>query len=275
MLVATAAVVVIVLALASGGGSPEPTTPTTPTTPTVPPAQGVSESEVRSVLSRYEDAFGAEDLNALDALFAPGFERQNDGEPAQSRSDALAEYADQFDQLSNATYRLTGVSITTDSDSARATASYSIDSDSGTVTGSIAFDMARSGGDLQITRIVANPDQAPTPSDPGQDPGGPGQPREPGGSGQYSQTVVIKAWYSTWSYSTYIHFKAVDEESGTTVAEASGSDSIDLEEESGAAARTPERERLVAQLQRKLEADGWTAIGTLDGGEWYQLRFGR
>lgn len=84
-----------------------------------------------------------------------------------------------------------------------------------------------------------------------------------------SQTCVIKAWYS----GSYIHFKCVDESTGTTVDEALGSDSIDFSQETGSARRTARREELVNTLRRQLESKGWRQIGTLSGGEWYQLRF--
>ncbi len=93
-----------------------------------------------------------------------------------------------------------------------------------------------------------------------------------------SQTCRIKAWYSGTGFSAdhgYIHFKCVDEQTGKTVAEALGSDSIDFRQESQTTMRTARREELVAKLRSQLESDGWRQIGTVSGGEWYQLRFGR
>ena len=58
------------------------------------------------------------------------------------------------------------------------------------------------------------------------------------------------------------------------MAEALGSDNIDLQAESQVATQNAKRMELVQQLKTKLEGLGWQPIGKLPGGEWYQLRFG-
>lgn len=94
-----------------------------------------------------------------------------------------------------------------------------------------------------------------------------------------SQTCAIKAWYSTIDIgmvaSQYIHFKCVDEATGTTVAEAPGSDNIDTSQEAQGPVKNSAREALVNTLQRSLEADGWKLIGPAPEGLWYELRFSR
>ena len=94
------------------------------------------------------------------------------------------------------------------------------------------------------------------------------------GARQYARTASIGTWYTTWSGS-YIHFKAVDEDSHKTVMEQPGSDGIDLGDEQAAVQRTPERVRLVNALRSRMTAAGWDEIGTVAGGEWYEYRFGR
>ena len=91
-----------------------------------------------------------------------------------------------------------------------------------------------------------------------------------------SRTCRVKAWYSGAGFSAnygYIHFKCVDEQTGQTVEEALGSDNFDFRREAQAASQTAKRQQLVNQLRDKLESQGWREIGTVSGGEWYQLRF--
>ncbi|MGZ6661598.1 MAG: hypothetical protein ACXVHL_30055 [Solirubrobacteraceae bacterium] len=96
-------------------------------------------------------------------------------------------------------------------------------------------------------------------------------------STQFSSTCRIKAWYTSYTSPDYgyIHFKCVDEATGTTVAEALGSDNFNFNEEQQAAKRTAKRVDLVNQLKRRLQGQGWKEIGPAQGGEWYQLRYGR
>jgi hypothetical protein len=121
---------------------------------------------------------------------------------------------------------------------------------------------------------------------PGPNPGADRPPAPPSGPpplpapppAAYSQTCRINAWYSS-SYASssygYIHFKCVDEATDATVAEALGSDSIDFTVEGQAAVQTGKRIELVNQLTGILQSEGWHQIGVVNGGEWYQLRYGR
>ena len=267
--VAIAGVVVLALVLTGSDSQHKPKP--------VPPPQpaALTQSGITTLLHNYEAAYSAEDVDALEALFAPSFRRTNDGEPPESRDAALDTYASQFADLESPTYELHDVKVTITVSTARGEGSYDITSSAGSVGGSITFDIAAVDGAPLITAIVTKPDAGSTPSpQPKPEP----QPKpKPGGSGSYASTCSIKAWYSgpPLTVNTFIHFKCVDDDSGTTVAEAEGSDEIDLDKEVGAAKRNAAREALVDQLSQKLEDDGWTEIGSVDGGEWYQLRFGR
>jgi hypothetical protein len=71
-----------------------------------------------------------------------------------------------------------------------------------------------------------------------------------------------------------VHFKAVDED-GATVAEALGSDLMDLEEEADQAAKTAKRVALVDDLRQQMQDLGWTELGVDPDGEWYEYLFGQ
>ena len=266
---AIAGVVVLALLLTGDDSQPKPEPP--------PPPQpaALTQPAVTKLLHDYEAAYSNEDVDALDALFAPGFRRTNGDDPVESRDAALDTYASQFADLESPTYDLRDVKVTMTGTSARAEGSYDIMSAAGSVSGSITFDISAVDGRPLITAIVTTPDAGSTPSpQPTPEP----KPKpQPGGSGSYASTCSIKAWYSgpPLTVNTFIHFKCVDDDTGKTVAEAEGSDEIDLDKEVGAAKRNAAREALVDQLSQKLEDDGWSKIGSVDGGEWYQLRFGR
>jgi hypothetical protein len=119
---------------------------------------------------------------------------------------------------------------------------------------------------------IPNPGATPPPAPPAASP-----PLPPPPPAAYSHTSHITAWYSSYSSASYgyIHFKCVDEATGVTVEEVLGSDSIDFNAETQAVLQTPARVELVNQLTAKLQSEGWHQIGTVSGGEWYQLRFGR
>lgn len=270
--VITAGTAVLLILLLTGGDEPKPKP-----VPTPQRAASLTESNVTSLLHRYEAAYSSEDVDQLAALFAPGFRRTNGDDPPESRDEALATYASQFEELEAPVYELHDVMVTVTGDTARAEGNYGITSSAGTATGSISFDIAAVDGKPLITAIVTGPNDGTTIPSPQPKPKP--KPDKPGGggSGSYASTCSVKAWYSgpPLTVNSFIHFKCVDEDSGETVTEAEGSDEIDLEDEADAVERNAAREALVDQLSSKLEADGWTEIGTVEGGEWYELRFGR
>lgn len=272
VIVVAGVAVALTLALSSDSAGPKPVPTVARTTPSpAPVAAAVSESQVRSLLARYSSAYSSEDLSALSGMFAPSFTRLNDGDPSQDRAAALRTYADQFSRLTSPSYRLSDLSVSPSGQNATATGRYRIESAAGTVNGAISFRLQVTGGTLMITHIETTPVAGPTPA-PSPEPAP--QPRPSPAPGRYATTASISAWFTTWSGS-YIHFKVVGEDSHKTVMEQPGSDNIDLDEEQAAVRRTPERERLVNALRARMEAAGWTEIGTVSGGEWYEYRFGR
>lgn len=90
----------------------------------------------------------------------------------------------------------------------------------------------------------------------------------------FSEYASITPWYSPAMAddSAWVHFKAVDEY-GYTVAEVTGSDLMDLAEESEAMDQTSERVALVTELRRTMLDEGWTELGVQ--GDWYQFVYGR
>lgn len=95
-------------------------------------------------------------------------------------------------------------------------------------------------------------------------------PPQPG----FTEYASITPWYSPAMAddSAWVHFKAVDED-GYTVAEVTGSDLMDLAEESNAMNQTSERVALVSELRRAMLDQGWTELGVQ--GDWYQFVYGR
>jgi hypothetical protein len=264
------------LVLSSGDKSkPSSAVATTTRTPSTGRPAPIAKSEALAVLDEYAAAYGAESVSRLDAIFSPSFTRRNGSDPAEGRSQALASYAKQFAGLEAPRYSLSLVAFAAGGEGASAVARYSIDTGSGTVTGSIYFGLVRRGDKLLIAKIVTYPSHGTTPAP---EPATPATPTEPSSPQQFASTCTIKAWYSGTGFSEnygYIHFKCVDDSSGTTVAEALGSDNFDFRAEQQVAKRTPKRDQLIAQLRGRLEGDGWQEIGSASGGQWYQLRFGR
>jgi hypothetical protein len=133
-------------------------------TPTV---ATVGRADVAALVDRYAAAYSAESVARLSALFAPGFQRLNVGDPTQSRAEALGAYADQFASLTGPRYRTTALTIATGRGIALARARYSITSAAGTVSGRIYFQVAATGDGLLFTRIITAPDDTtPAPSEP-------------------------------------------------------------------------------------------------------------
>jgi hypothetical protein len=114
----------------------------------------VSESAVRDVLARYQDAYSSENVDALNALFAPRFRRRAPPRRDMGRIQALREYNRQFAQLTNPTYRLSNESIQAGVQGATASADYEISADNATpATGTISFSMVLVGDKLLIDAL--------------------------------------------------------------------------------------------------------------------------
>ena len=117
-------------------------------------AGSVSESDARDILRRYANAYSAEDMNALDSMFAPNFVRRAPPKADMNRSAALREYKRQFANLTNPNYSLSNENIQTGPNGATATADYEITADNATpASGSIAFSIVSDNGTLLIDAI--------------------------------------------------------------------------------------------------------------------------
>jgi hypothetical protein len=74
---------------------------------------------------------------------------------------------------------------------------------------------------------------------------------------------------------SYVRFLARDDDGdGVVVGRVSGSASLD-DDEFMTLPETPERRALVDRLRDRMAADGWTELGLVEGGEWFEYRFGR
>jgi outer membrane biosynthesis protein TonB len=133
-----------------GGIGPPPTVESTPTTNTP-----ISAAAVRGVLDRYAAAYSAHDLSGLKSLFAPGFTRKNNDQPAKGIGASLAEYRKQFRQFPDSVYRLDVVNVKPSEGEATAAANYTITNAGPTASnGSIGFHMSEVGGELKIDAIA-------------------------------------------------------------------------------------------------------------------------
>jgi hypothetical protein len=113
---------------------------------------------VQQLLQTYIDRYGAEDADGLGELFADDAVRQNGDDPPEDRDQAIATYRKQFAQLSNPTYALSGLKITTEPGAATVRGRYTIRSSNGTVGGRITYRLVESDGHLVIERLEVQPD---------------------------------------------------------------------------------------------------------------------
>jgi SnoaL-like domain len=166
---AGALVVVIVLLVAAG--RPEagdlvapadpavtalpPDPPTAPAEP-APNTAGVSKDETADVLSRYVDAYTAEDPAALTALMTDDVVRVNGDEPATEGSAAAADvYAAQFEELDTPTYALAACDVTPGKSNTTALCGYAIASaNAETVSGAITFQLVRADGAIVLIERI-------------------------------------------------------------------------------------------------------------------------
>jgi ketosteroid isomerase-like protein len=146
-----------------GPGTAAPTATATPAEPTATPevpalaASTVDEAAMTDVLVSYQDAYSAEDSDALASLFATDLVRLNADEPPQDVHEALATYDEQFASLSNPTYRLSNVEFTEGEGEGSASGTYEIVHDAGSASGGIAFNFVRTDDGLLIDTIAVEP----------------------------------------------------------------------------------------------------------------------
>jgi hypothetical protein len=129
-------------------------TPTTTTTTTTTQGTAVSETEVRDVLRRYQNAYSDKSVAALDELFTPDFKRRAPPKPDMDRAQALAEYRRQFANLSNPNYALSNETVETGPQGATVTADYTVTADNADpASGSISFEILPVDGRLLINAL--------------------------------------------------------------------------------------------------------------------------
>lgn len=123
------------------------------------PTAAVSSSAVQQVLDEYQAAYSSENIEALKGLLAQTLVRENGNDPRESAQQAVATYEQQFSELSNPEYRLSGVKIEPGQGEASAGAVYTITSDNNSVptTGSIGFHLIANGEQLLIDNITIEP----------------------------------------------------------------------------------------------------------------------
>jgi hypothetical protein len=145
----------VAVAAASGVFSKSGGTHTVVNQVTAPPSgPSVSVRNVRDLLRAYATAYSNEDSGSLARLFAPDLVRRASTKPKMDKSQALAEYDRQFARLSDPTYSMSNVRITTGGGEATADADYEIRDGSGPpATGTIEFHMRVHGNLLLIDAL--------------------------------------------------------------------------------------------------------------------------
>jgi hypothetical protein len=135
--------------------APSPTqtesTPTETTTPTV------EAPAVEQVLTKYREAYSAENIEGMRSLFAEDLERHDGDKSPEDLSVALATYERQFSELRNPRYSLSGISVEPGANEATATAQYSISSQNGRVGGSITYHLVAQNERLLIDKLRIEP----------------------------------------------------------------------------------------------------------------------
>jgi hypothetical protein len=148
-----------------GSGPAGPTATATPAERTATPeepapvASTVDEAAMTDVLVSYQDAYSAEDSDALASLLASDLVRQNADEPPQDVDEALATYEEQFAALSNPTYLLSNVEFTEGEGEGFASGTYEIVHDAGSASGQIAFHFVGTDDGLLIDEIAVEPNE--------------------------------------------------------------------------------------------------------------------
>jgi hypothetical protein len=148
-----------------GPGTAAPTATATSAEPTAtaeepaPVASVVDEAAMTDVLVSYQDAYSAEDSDALASLFASDLERRNADEPPQDVDEALATYEEQFAGLSNPTYLLSNVEFTEGEREGFASGMYEIVHDAGSASGQIGFHFVGTDDGLLIDEIAVEPNE--------------------------------------------------------------------------------------------------------------------
>lgn len=123
--------------------------------PVTPPT--VTVDEMHNVLLGYVQAYSDESVVELESLFAPDLVRRNGDDPVEHRDAALATYQQQFDQLSDPQYQLSGLHYSAVPGEGTAEGGYVITSSAGQSRGRIIFVFEVRGGHLLINGIRVIP----------------------------------------------------------------------------------------------------------------------
>ena len=123
-----------------------------------PSSRTPANTEVARLLQDYANRYGAQDAAGLGQLFAADGVRRDGSGPPETPSQAVAAYRRQFAQLSNPSYRLSGLRMETRPGAATVTGRYTIASSSGSTSGSVVFQLVERSGRLAIRRLELKPD---------------------------------------------------------------------------------------------------------------------
>jgi hypothetical protein len=165
---AAGGIVLGVLALTGDDDGPETATRTATAPPaetTAPPeepapaAPTVDEAAMTDILGSYQDAYSAEDSDALASLLASDLVRQNADEPPQNRAEALTTYEEQFAGLSNPTYSLASLDFEEGQGEGSASGTYEIVHETGSASGRIAFHFVETDEGVRIDEIAVEPNE--------------------------------------------------------------------------------------------------------------------
>jgi hypothetical protein len=126
-------------------------------TPAEATAPTVEAPAVEQVLTKYRQAYSAENIEGMRSLFAEDLERHDGDKSPEDLSAALATYERQFSELRNPRYSLSEISVKPGVDEATGTARYSISSQNGTVRGSITYHLVEQNEQLLIDRLRIEP----------------------------------------------------------------------------------------------------------------------
>jgi hypothetical protein len=126
-------------------------------TPAEATAPTVEAPAVEQVLTKYRQAYSAENIEGMRNLFAEDLERHDGDKPPEDLAAALATYERQFGELRNPRYSLSAISVKPGVDEATGTAQYSISSQNGTVRGSITYHLVEQDEQLLIDKLRIEP----------------------------------------------------------------------------------------------------------------------
>jgi ketosteroid isomerase-like protein len=135
-------------------------TTSTQSTTTSPAVVPIGDADIRALMTRYVDAYDAEDAAGLAALMTDTVVRRTVGGAIQVGPDAVAaEYQRQFDALDGPGYGLQVTGIQRQGAAATVEAAYAISAaNTSQATGSIRMHLVRADGHVLIAWMTITPD---------------------------------------------------------------------------------------------------------------------